>query len=70
MILPMMEDKREIKTIFKEYTQFRVGLNDINRIIIYQEPGQMGYINYAAIYRKDILWARVDLAGWGVEYFE
>jgi hypothetical protein len=70
MIQPMLEDKREIKSIFREYSQYKVGLNDITKIEIYPEPGQMGFINYAALYRHGILFARIDLSGWGVEYFE
>jgi hypothetical protein len=65
----MLEDNRKIKSIFREYTQFKVGLGDITRIEIYKEPGQMGFINYAAIFRKDILFARIDLSGWGIEYY-
>jgi hypothetical protein len=69
MIQPMLDDKREIKSIFREYAQYKVGLNRISKIEIYSEPGQMGFINYAALYRDGQLFARIDLSGWGVEYF-
>lgn len=69
MILPMIEDKRPIKQIFREYASYTVGLNGITKIELYQEPGQMGYINYAALYMGDNIFARVDLSGWGVSYY-
>ena len=66
----MIEDDRKIKVIFKEYGSYTVGINDITDIVVYQEPGQMGYINYAAIYKNGKIVTRVDLSGWGVGYYE
>ena len=70
MIIPMVDDKRLIKQIFKEYASYNVGRNGITKIEIYQEPGQMGYVNYAALFRGDSIYARIDLSGWGVVYEE
>jgi len=70
MIQTMIEDDRKIKLIFREYGSYTVGVDGIEEIIIYQEPGQMGYINYAAIYKKGKIIVRVDLSGWGVVYYE
>jgi len=47
-----------------------VGENGVTEIIIYQEGGDMGLINYAAIYKGDFLAARIDLRGWNVVYEE
>lgn len=68
MIPLMLDDKRPIKQIFREYACYCIGGNGITAILLYQEPGQMGMINYAAIYKDEILWLRIDLSGWGVEY--
>jgi hypothetical protein len=64
----MIDDKREIKLIFKEYGSYTVGIDGIEKIVIYQEPGSMGYINYAAIYKNGEIIVRVDLSGWGIGY--
>ena len=37
MILPMIEDKRPIKQIFREYASYTVGLSGITKIELYQE---------------------------------
>jgi hypothetical protein len=68
MIQPMIEDDREIKIIFKEYGSYTVGVDGIEKIVIYQEPGSMSYINYAAIYKNGEIAVRVDLSGWGIGY--
>ncbi len=70
MIMPMIDDKRPIKQIFKEYGSYDVGTNGITKIEIYQEPGQMGYVNYAALFQGDSICMRIDLSGWGVVYEE
>jgi len=66
----MAEDPRAIECLFREDFIFRVGDEGITSIIIYQEPGEMGLINYAAIYKGEFLWRRTDLRGWTIQYKE
>jgi len=70
MITSMIDDKRRIALIFKDSAIYGVGENGITKIEVYQEPGQMAMINYAAVFRGESLWMRVDMSGWGVAYYE
>jgi len=63
----MIDDKRTITSIFRDEAVYAVRHNGVTSIVIYQENGQSP-INYAAIYRGDILWTRIDLTGWGIRY--
>lgn len=73
-ITPMIEDAREVIALHRESASIRVGEYaggsnyKITCIKIYQEPGQMAMINYAAVYVGDEIIFRVDLTGWMVEY--
>ena len=64
----MMYDERPIVYIWSEHRTFRVGEGHVTKIEVYQEPGQMGMVNYAAVYCDDIVKHRVDLTGWGITY--
>lgn len=66
----IIDDKRPIALIFKDASLYSVGQNGITKIEVYQEPGSMAMTNWAAIFRGDNLWIRVDLSGWGVAYYE
>ena len=70
MILPMIQDKREILSIWDAEGLFKVGLGGVTRIEIYQEKGEMAMVNYAAVFEGDILSNRVDMKGWGITYME
>ncbi len=67
-IKPMILDKRPVEAIFNREATYRVGDLEITSIVVYQEYGHMAMINYAAIYKGDFLWMRIDLSGWGVSY--
>ena len=64
----LLDDERPIDAIISDYVTFRVGEGGITRIEVYPEPGEMGCVNYAAVYKGDFLWQRVDLKGWRVIY--
>lgn len=74
MMTTMNDDTRKVLSIQSEWKRFDVtrfgspGEEWITAIEIYQEPGQMSAVNYAAVYREGLLKYRVDLAGWLVEY--
>ena len=70
MITSMIDDKRRIALIFKDSAIYGVGENGITKIEVYQEHGQMAMTNYAAVFRGESLWMRVDLSGWGIAYYE
>lgn len=70
----MVNDDREVIALHRESASIRVGEYaggsnyKITSIRIYQEPGQMAMINYAAVYVGDEIIFRIDLTGWMVEY--
>ena len=70
MITKMIEDKREILSIWDQEGLFKVGLAGITRIEIYQEKCEFGFSNYAAVFEGDILTNRVDMRGWGITYMD
>ncbi len=67
---PMIEDKRKIRAIYQEWSGISIGEKGVTEITVYQEPGQMGYVNWFAIYKGDFLWQRIDASDYTVEYFE
>jgi hypothetical protein len=66
----IIEDTREIKTIFKDWFLIKVGENGVTKIVPYLEYGQMAMITWLAIYRGDFLWTRIDSTGLGIDYKE
>jgi hypothetical protein len=51
-------------------TVAKVGQDGVTKIVLYNENGQMCYVPWAAIYKGDFLWQRVDLAGMRIIYSE
>jgi len=66
----MAEDTRTIECLFREDFMFRVGDEGITSIVVYQETGEISFINYAAIYKGEFLWRRTDLRSWTIQYKE
>lgn len=48
----------------------KCGVNGVTRIELYNENGQMSYVPWAAVYKGDFLFMRIDLAGKSVKYFD
>jgi hypothetical protein len=66
----IIEDDREIKTIFKDWFLIKVGENGVTKIVPYQESGQMSMVTWFAVYKGDFLQTRIDSTGLGIEYKE
>lgn len=66
----IIEDKRKIDSISKDYYIRIVGIGGITRIIPYEENGQMAKVTWFAIYKGDFLFERVDSTGMSVTYLE
>lgn len=65
----MLQDDRPIVDIVHPNgNMFIVGIFGITKIEIYAEPGQMGVVPWAAIWKGDWLSDRVDIAGWRIHY--
>jgi hypothetical protein len=67
---PMIEDKRKIRAISKEWWSIAVGQDGITEIIVYQEPGQIEMVNWFAIYKGNFLFQRADANEYTIEYME
>lgn len=67
-IISMVGDTRPVAVIWSGSAYYAIGHDGITEIVIYYEGGEMGPINYAAIYKGNSIFARVDLKGWAVQY--
>ena len=66
----VIDDPRPIECITQDILSIRVGEGGVTKIITYPEAGQGGYVPWAAIFKGEFLWKRVDLAGFMVIYKE
>jgi len=66
-------EERLVEAIYCEFGMARiatVGSDGVTKIVLYRENGQMDHVPWAAIYKGDFLWQRVDLAGMRIIYKE
>ncbi len=66
----LIYDDRPIEAIVGNTLTIRVGEGGVTRIVAYGENGVMGLMPWAAVYKGEFLWKRVDLAGMMVIYKE
>ena len=64
------QDNRPIECIVQDFLSIRVGEGGVTRIVAYGEAGQMALVPWAAIYKGEFLWKRIDLAGMLIIYKE
>jgi hypothetical protein len=66
----LAQDQREIKSVENHAGCLlcRVGTNDITKIEVYDEHGQMAMIPWLAIYQNDKIIARMDAANKTIIY--
>lgn len=69
-LLQIVQDTRPIECITQDILTIRVGDGGVTKIVAYPEPGQYNLIPWAAIYKGEFLWKRIDLAGMMVIYRE
>ena len=66
----ILDDERPIECIAQDILSIRVGEGGVTRIVAYGEAGQYALVPWAAIYKGDFLWKRIDLTGMLVIYKE
>jgi len=64
----IIDDDRKIEGLFEESWGVLVGSEGITKIVPYQEPGQMGWCTWFAIYKGDEIYERIDSAGLLITY--
>ena len=66
----VIDDPRPIECITQDILSIRVGEGGVTKIVVYKEAGQCATVPWAAIYKGEFLWKRVDLVGFMVIYKE
>lgn len=60
-VKPMFEDNREITTLYFPGGHCTVvGIGEVEKIEVYQEPGECGYVPWFAVYRGGVIVGRVN----------
>lgn len=56
----VMDDPRTIRALSVEGHWWHVGQDNVTRIAVYQEKGEMSYVPWFAIYSGDVITERVN----------